>query len=457
MHIYNIDGIRCECPSGVSSAFLYPRTSHLTPDLVTPLDLKQKDCALFAERIFAEAKAPKSAPLQVAFAVMKARRFMHRQLLPQIRISGKEIALTNSYEAFAKRIAVLDAYQKQLSELPAEIAPYLRQCIDETTHFFSEAAELWKSHTDASSHLGFDSIDTITFHPTMRICVARRIRGVLPKALEQIGSGTFGSVCTTKLPSVVVKLPKGSSVRKGDCNFNEAVSTLIFGQYTGTNISYVAFENGMFSIYMPKLEGINVHTLAEQGTITKRQFRVILKKVLTALSELHKRHAIHADVKPDNIMDSGILFDLGSLRQHRSTRGTAVCQNFIHPGYKTLKARSYAMRQTDTWALGNVAFVVLFASYLVDHIQYLAEGIDGIPSTRDEYVRCATWMYDNQDVLKAYISNLSFGNVEEFKPLVLDLLEPDPTKALSAEKLLKKYETLLGEKRERAALYSVTE
>lgn len=128
------------------------------------------------------------------------------------------------------------------------------------------------------------------------------------------------------------------------------------------------FESPEFLyLVMELVEGGDLRTrLLARGAIPEKEFRPILRQLLSALGHLHSRGVLHRDVKPDNVLltRSGEVkvCDFGVSKVMGAT-GEAIAEFVGSPMFvapEVVARRGYSGFKSDIWALGVLSFVALY-------------------------------------------------------------------------------------------------
>ena len=127
--------------------------------------------------------------------------------------------------------------------------------------------------------------------------------------------------------------------------------------------------NGTAYMVMPYYEGITLKEALRSAQTPPDEVRLkqLLAQLLDALEVLHRAHALHRDIAPDNLLilpdGNPVLLDFGAARRVITDR----TQNFtaiLKPGYAPLEqyAESPSMKQgpwTDLYALAGVVYFAI--------------------------------------------------------------------------------------------------
>ena len=125
-------------------------------------------------------------------------------------------------------------------------------------------------------------------------------------------------------------------------------------------------ENGTSYMTMPFLEGISLQTHVERvGRLSYEEAYNYIAQICSAVDYLHKRHILHRDIKPDNIILTAdykaILIDFGSAREFANDKTqfqtVMVTHGYAPPEQYTANSRKGAY--TDIYALGATLYFAL--------------------------------------------------------------------------------------------------
>ena len=149
-------------------------------------------------------------------------------------------------------------------------------------------------------------------HPIASGGQARVFAAVLESTLDD------GTV--TRHP-VVVKKPHAASDEADVARFaREATHAAAFSSAHVVPVLGVTRHEGVWSLTMPWVEGVDLATLLERGALPARVAVRVVLDVAAGLAALHEHGVTHRDVAPDNVLvgRDGVarIGDLGLAREH---------------------------------------------------------------------------------------------------------------------------------------------
>lgn len=184
-----------------------------------------------------------------------------------------------------------------------------------------------------------------------------------------------------------------------DTFVNEAITISKFRECSEIIGVYDSFkENGTAYYVMEYCNGISLMEYVEKyGVISAGQAVYIAKRILPALSVLHRNGTLHRDVSPENIMlcnnDKVRLIDFGSARKVDSAGGYTVV---LKAGFAPLEQyRRFAEQdgRADIYSLGTSLYYALTKKVpndpisRVDDDSAFVEGLTALPQTLADILR----------------------------------------------------------------------
>lgn len=124
-------------------------------------------------------------------------------------------------------------------------------------------------------------------------------------------------------------------------------------------------DNGRAYTVMELLQGETLEARLERGSLTPKEFSVILNHVARALDAVHAHGVLHGDLKPANVflLEEGTkLVDFGTSKVHgleRLTRTGEVSGTPIYMAPELLTGEGGIDERIDTYALGVLAYKAL--------------------------------------------------------------------------------------------------
>lgn len=187
---------------------------------------------------------------------------------------------------------------------------------------------------------------------------------------QELDAGGMGRVFKARatLPygrefDVAVKLIHPDALdRKGRARFIREVETTLLGNHRHPNL-VTTFWAGVTEHKTPylimELVDASLHKVALHGALDPPIIRRIMRDVLRALSHMHRRHVLHCDLSPGNIMmsrDGRVLlgdFGLVQRRSGRHWRKVIGTPEYVSPEvYRGCKHT----RASDVFGLGAVLY-----------------------------------------------------------------------------------------------------
>ena len=146
-------------------------------------------------------------------------------------------------------------------------------------------------------------------------------------------------------------------------------------------VDHGRLADGRLYLAMEWLEGEDLETRLKRGRLANQEALTLVKRMASALAEVHARGVIHRDVKPANIFLAGgrphaaklLDFGIAQVADQRLTRTGAIVGT---PGYLAPEqARGEPVPATDVFALGVVFHECLtgMSAYVGEHPRELVE------------------------------------------------------------------------------------
>jgi serine/threonine protein kinase len=134
-------------------------------------------------------------------------------------------------------------------------------------------------------------------------------------------------------------------------------------------------QDGQLFVVMDFVEGIDLQTMIDRGSLEPRRAAAVVNQVGSALDEAHRHDIIHRDVKPANILietrdgeDWAYLTDFGLARladggmnvamSFKSVSGQSVGTP-VYMSPEQVQALKELDWRTDIWSLGVVLYAAL--------------------------------------------------------------------------------------------------
>ncbi len=123
------------------------------------------------------------------------------------------------------------------------------------------------------------------------------------------------------------------------------------------NVKDYINENGTGYIFMEFVSGISLEKYLTEhgGKISFNEAAEILKPVISALSQVHRKMIIHRDISPDNIILTEnlgpVLIDFGASRQYDTDKSISVILKYGYAPYEQYSRHGEQGPWTDIYAL----------------------------------------------------------------------------------------------------------
>jgi|GEM_PF-3446824 len=411
--------------------------------------------------------------LQAAIIFLSIERTL-RSLFSTYTIANKRVTRVISYGEAKAILRKLELLNEESRKIPFKFHTYsserkedpskdtfkgyvILRTLREITVLFIHTINKWEEHSDflRFTRSGFSPVEALVFGGEMNSIVQKKLDGDSIKCCARLGNGRNGVVYETPLPRIVQKVNRVASA-----SIVEAANTLLFTREARPPVAYLQSlpeHEGKSSLGMlvRKMEGTNLADAIKKGEDLIPSLEKILHTSLLDLEAMHRRGVRHGDLKLENVMTSGAIIDYGGLRfdgeetpwvvpilMHPTIGNYLMYIHYEQPGLRSRNplAREapvvFARVQEDTWALGEVAYKILFGKYTVE----FWEG--ATTSSKDPLIEATALIYRNRETFLEHCRGELTRVKTPYAPLILDLLEPDMERALSASELLAKHAAL---------------
>lgn len=128
------------------------------------------------------------------------------------------------------------------------------------------------------------------------------------------------------------------------------------------NVKDYINENGTGYIFMEFVSGksLEKYLTENNGRVSFSEAKEILKPVISALSQLHKKGLIHRDISPDNIIISEkngpILIDFGASRNYSDEKSMSVIVKYGYAPFEQYSRHGGQGPWTDVYAVSAVLY-----------------------------------------------------------------------------------------------------
>jgi serine/threonine protein kinase len=186
-------------------------------------------------------------------------------------------------------------------------------------------------------------------------------------------------------------------------------------------------EDKLFLVEDLADEGELFDRIIASGELSEQDAAIFFSQATAALDHLHKKHIVHLDVKPENLLLRKVggetilqLADFG-LAEVDDGRGFDMCVGTPAYWSPQMVKRDPYDKAADIWALGCVLYILLCGIHPFDP--------SGESTEVQVLARVATADYDK--------SNKEYKSLSQAaKDLILHLLDPDPTTRYTTKQIL---------------------
>lgn len=187
----------------------------------------------------------------------------------------------------------------------------------------------------------------------------------------------------------------------------------------------------------------------DNGCLSESEARAFMKKLVPAISALHKRGFVHRDIKPENVLlsakrdrnercETAVLADFGyakKIEEKDAFNNPAGTFGYVAP--EVLSTRYYSTA-CDIWSLGSVLFTAKaayqpFPQLSEDETALKAKTSDNLSKKELEAITKGSSDIEWQ---KEMARKPFQATSEEFKDLLQQMLALDHTKRITAEEIM---------------------
>jgi serine/threonine protein kinase/tetratricopeptide (TPR) repeat protein len=209
----------------------------------------------------------------------------------------------------------------------------------------------------------------------------------------------------------------------------------------------VFFDGPFAYIVMPYLRRGSLKTLLSSGEpIPWFRVQEIFRQVVSAVTHLHDRGIVHADLKPSNILftdngvpvisDFGIAKDYGRYGERDMTLTTSLTgtADFMAPELLSGEGSRLPTSRSDIWSLGVTLFSVASANGYFHQLQQLRDRHQPAQITMgdDEDLRKPAFPMLLPGALRVNVNAKDVGGNDRLADMISQLLTVDPSTRASA-------------------------
>lgn len=151
------------------------------------------------------------------------------------------------------------------------------------------------------------------------------------------------------------------------------------------NVKDYITENGTGYIFMEFVSGKSLETYLTEhnGRVSFLEASEILKPVISALSQLHKKGLIHRDISPDNIIISEksgpILIDFGASRNYSDEKSMSVIVKYGYAPFEQYSRHGGQGPWTDVYAVSAVLYRMITGKKPPDSVARIQDSAELTP------------------------------------------------------------------------------
>ena len=272
--------------------------------------------------------------------------------------------------------------------------------------------------------------------------------------IMHLGDGTFGSVVkamdTTTNEIVAIKTMKKKYYSWDECkNLREVNSLAKLNQHENIiKLKEMIRDDNILNLIFEYMEKNLYELMNNKQKFTENQIRSIVYQTLQGTSYIHKYGFFHRDFKPENLLVNGDTIKIADFGLAREIRSIPPYTDYVSTRW--YRAPECILRSTnynspvDIWAIGAIMAEL-----------YIGKPLFPGNSDKDQMIKiCAVlgsqsinnW-FEGQQLLKKMefkIPNFPGVNLKTIIPdassealeLIYDMLQVDPSKRPTAQKLL---------------------
>ena len=176
------------------------------------------------------------------------------------------------------------------------------------------------------------------------------------KEFYPTGMVTRNNEVTNNVSSVKNQDSESLFAKSKEIFWREAKTLAAFNKESGiVSVQDFFIENNTAYIVTEYLEGESLKNyISRVGKISYKKTLTLLAPVMDSLIKVHKKHLIHRDISPDNIMlsgDSVKLIDFGSARQYADNASLSIVLKHGYAPLEQYSSRGNQGEWTDVYAI----------------------------------------------------------------------------------------------------------